>query len=86
MNHLQPEILHFSMHLSTIWNLVENQTAAGIVTGHAILAHSGLCAVPIEGMQQCSYLFTKTGRQIHPDQKCLMQFIRNVFSSPQVAG
>lgn len=77
---LQPNILHFSTHLSTVWNLVKQNIAAGIMTGNAILPDSNLCAIPIDGLQQCGYIFTKTGRQIHPDQKCLMQFIRQHFA------
>ncbi|WP_296772770.1 LysR family transcriptional regulator [Selenomonas sp.] len=75
-----PTVLHYSPHLSTIWNIVQQGIACSILTGNGILPHSGLAAVPIEGMAQKGYIVTKKGRQIYADQRCLIDFIRHKFS------
>jgi len=80
---LTPSVLHYSPNLSTIWNIVQHGIAFSILTGNGILPHSGLAAIPIEGMTQNGYIVTKKGRQIYADQRCLIDFVRHKFSVPQ---
>lgn len=79
---LKPQVLHYSPHLSTIWNIVQQGIAFSLLTGNGILPHSGLAAVPIEGMSQKGYIVTKKGRQIYADERCLIDFVRHKFSVP----
>ena len=83
--HLTPRILHYTPHLSTIWNLVTRGIACGILTGSGILPESALAAVPIDGLVQHPAIFTKTGRQITRDQRTLIEFLKQEFPAAPVA-
>jgi len=72
-----PTVLHYSPHLSSIWNIVRNGIAFSILTGNAILPNSGLRLIPIKGMYQKGYIVTKNGRQIYADERCLIDFVRH---------
>lgn len=76
---LQPEILHFSPHLSSVWNLVQQKTATAIVTENAIMPESQLITIPIQGLFLKGCIVSKKGRQIYEDEKCLIDFVRNHF-------
>lgn len=78
-DHLTPHILHYTPHLSTIWNLVTRGIACGIVTGSSILPESALAAIPIDGLVQHPSIFTKTGRQMTQDQRTLIAFLKREF-------
>ena len=77
---LQPEILHFSPHLSSVWNLVQNRIAVSILGGNVILPDSQLRLVPIEGLFHKGNIITKKGRQVYQDEKCLISFLQQKFS------
>ena len=77
---ITPEIIHFSPHLSTIWNLVQQKTATAIITENAMPPESRLCAIPIEGFFLRGCIISKKGRQIYSDEKCLIDFIRQKFA------
>ena len=72
-------VLHYTPHLSSIWNLVTRGIACGIITGSAVLPESALAAVPIEGLVQHPAILTKTGRQLTQDQRTLIAFLRKEF-------
>ena len=73
------DVLHYTPHLSTIWNLVTRGIACGINTGSAVLPESALIAIPIDGLVQHPAVFTKTGRQVTHDQRTLIDFLRKAF-------
>lgn len=73
------DVLHYTPHLSTIWNLVTRGIACGINTGSAVLPESALIAIPIDGLVQHPAVFTKTGRQVTYDQRTLIDFLRKAF-------
>ncbi len=78
---LKPQILHFSPHLSSIWNLVQHRTAASILGGNAILLQdSQLKTIPIDGLFLKGNIITKKGRQVYQDEKRLISFIQERFS------
>lgn len=77
---LQPEILHFSPHLSSVWNLVQNRIVVSILGGNVILPDSQLRLVPIEGLFHRGNIIMKKGRQIYQDEKCLISFLQQKFS------
>lgn len=76
---MKPQILHFSPHLSSIWNLVQNRIAVTILGGNAILPGSPLRLVPIDGVFLKGHIITKKGRQIYQDEKCLISFVQQKF-------
>ena len=80
---LQPEILHFSPHLSSVWNLVQQKTATAIVTENAIMPESQLITIPIKGLFLKGCIVSKKGRQIYEDEKCLIDFVKNKFISAE---
>ena len=77
---LQPQVLHYSPNLSSVWNIVQQGIALSILTGNGILPESGLTAIPIEGLQQKGFIVTKKGRQIYADERCLIDFVRHKFA------
>ena len=77
---LQPQVLHYSPNLSSVWNIVQQGIALSILTGNGILPESGLTAIPIEGLQQKGFIVTKKGRQIYADERCLIDFVRRKFT------
>ena len=83
--HLAPRILHYTPHLSTIWNLVTRGLACGIVTSGGTLPESALVAIPIDGLVQHPAIFTKTGRQLTQDQRTLITFLKRTFPAAPVA-
>jgi len=78
---LQPQVLHYSPNLSSVWNIVQQGVALSILTGDGILPDSGLTAIPIEGFQQKGFIVTKKGRQIYADERCLIDFVRQKFAA-----
>ena len=76
---LKPQVLHYSPHLSTIWNIIRQGIAFSLLTGNGIPTDIGLAAVPIKGMAQRGYIVTKKGRQIYAGQRLLIDFIRQKF-------
>ncbi|SDO89893.1 LysR family transcriptional regulator [Selenomonas ruminantium] len=78
---LQPQVLHYSPNLSSVWNIVQQGIALSILTGNGILPESGLTAIPIEGLQQKGFIVTKKGRQIYADERCLIDFVRHKFAA-----
>ena len=76
---LTPQVLHYSPHLSTIWNIVRQGIAFSLLTGNGIPTDIGLAAIPIKGMAQRGYIVTKKGRQIYAGQRLLIDFIRQKF-------
>ena len=81
---LQPQILHYSPNLSSVWNIVQQGIALSILTGNGILQDSNLIAIPIEGLAQKGFIVTKKGRQIYADERCLIDFVRRKFAdSPE---
>ena len=77
---LQPQILHYSPNLSSVWNIVQQGIALSILTGNGILQDSNLIAIPIEGLAQKGFIVTKKGRQIYADERCLIDFVRRKFA------
>ena len=77
---LTPQVLHYSPHLSTIWNIVRQGIAFSILTGNGIPPESGLAAIHIKGMAQRGYIVTKKGRQIYVGERLLIDFVRHKFS------
>ncbi len=77
---LQPQILHYSPNLSSVWNIVQQGIALSILTGNGILPDSDLIAIPIEGLAQKGFIVTKKGRQIYADERCLIDFVRRKFT------
>ena len=77
---LQPQILHYSPNLSSVWNIVQQGIALSILTGNGILPDSNLIAIPIEGLAQKGFIVTKKGRQIYADERCLIDFVRRKFT------
>ena len=77
---LQPQILHYSPNLSSVWNIVQQGIALSILTGNGILQNSNLVAIPIEGFAQKGFIVTKKGRQIYADERCLIDFVRRKFA------
>ncbi|WP_294157874.1 LysR family transcriptional regulator [uncultured Selenomonas sp.] len=84
-DHLTPHILHYTPHLSTIWNVVTHGIACGLLAGGAILPDSALVAIPIDGLVQHPAIFTKTGRQVTQDQRTLIAFLKREFPAAPVA-
>lgn len=76
---LTPQVLHYSPHLSTIWNIVRQGIAFSLLTGNGIPTDIGLATIPIKGMAQRGYIVTKKGRQIYAGQRLLIDFIRQKF-------
>lgn len=76
---LSPDILHFSPHLSSVWNLVNQKIAAAIITENAVMPGSELITIPIEGLFLKGCIVTKRGRQIYEDEKCLINFVKQKF-------
>ena len=79
------DVLHYTPHLSTIWNLVTRGIACGIITGSAVLPESALIAIPIDGLVQHPAVFTKTGRQMTQDQRTLIAFLKEAFPAAPTA-
>ena len=79
------DVLHYTPHLSTIWNLVTRGIACGIITGSAVLPESALTAIPIDGLVQHPAVFTKTGRQMTQDQRTLIAFLKEAFPAAPTA-
>lgn len=79
---LRPQVLHYSPHLSTIWNIVKLGIAGSILTGDGIPSDIGLASVPIRGMSQRGFIVTKKGRQIYASERCLIDFVRHKFAVP----
>lgn len=78
---LQPEILHCSPHLSSLWNIVQHGIAAAIITANAAMPGSNCVTIPIEGLSMQFCIITKKGRQIYEDERCLIQFIKDHFAN-----
>lgn len=76
---LTPQVLHYSPHLSTIWNIVRQGIAFSILTSNGIPTGSGLAAVPIKGLSQRGFVVTKKGRQVYTGERLLIDFIRQKF-------
>lgn len=76
---ITPQVLHYSPHLSTIWNIVRQGIAFSLLTGNGIPTDIGLAAIPIKGMAQRGYIVTNKGRQIYAGQRLLIDFIRQKF-------
>lgn len=76
---LTPQVLHYSPHLSTIWNIVRQGIAFSILTGNGIPTDSGLAAIPIKGLSQRGFIVTKKGRQIYTGERLLIDFVRHRF-------
>lgn len=68
---LTPQVLHYSPHLSTIWNIVRQGIAFSILTSNGIPPESGLAAIPIKGMSQRGFVVIKKGRQIYSGERLL---------------
>lgn len=78
---LQPQVLHYSPNLSSVWNIIQQGIALSILTGNGVLPESGLTAIPIEGLRQKGFIVTKKGRQIYADERCLIDFVRHKFAA-----
>ena len=76
---LTPQVLHYSPHLSTIWNIVRQGIAFSILTSNGIPPESGLAAIPIKGMSQRGFVVIKKGRQIYSGERLLIDFVRQKF-------
>ncbi|WP_041914865.1 LysR family transcriptional regulator [Selenomonas ruminantium] len=76
---LTPHVLHYSPHLSTIWNIVRQGIAFSILTGNGIPTGSGLSAIPIKGLSQQGFVVTKKGRQVYAGERLLINFVRQKF-------
>lgn len=76
---LTPQVLHYSPHLSTIWNIVRQGIAFSILTSNGIATDSGLAAIPIKGLSQRGFVVTKKDRQIYAGERLLIDFIRQKF-------
>ena len=72
------DVLLFTPHLATVWNLVLHGLAAGILLEGVVLPQMPLRLIPIEGIVQQAYIFTKAGRQIYADERTLMRYIRGL--------
>jgi len=80
---LKPEILHFSPHLSSVWNLIQQKIATAIITENAIMPGSQLITIPIEGLCLKGCIIRKKGRQVYEDEKYLINFVRKKFAQPK---
>lgn len=80
---LSPQVLHYSPHLSTIWNIVRQGIAFSILTGNGVPADSGLATVPIKGMSQRGFIVMRKGRQIYAGERCVIDFVRQKCSPTQ---
>jgi len=83
--HIKPHVIHYSPHLSTIWNIVTHGLANAILSQNANIPDLPLVLIPIRGLHLYFSLITKHGRQIYADQKVLIRSICDNFRHPEKA-
>lgn len=75
--HLEPDILYFSPHLSTLYSLLRTHTAPSILFEPAVTSLDNLITIPFDTpLSLTSCIITKKSRQVSKDQRLLIKFIR----------
>ncbi len=81
--HIEPNVLHYTPHMSTMWNLVHTGTCCAIMSANARMADDNqICLIPITPsviLHGC--IVTKKGRQLYEDEKKLIRFLQTEFQS-----
>ena len=74
---LKPNILHFTPHLWSIRNLVQSRVASTLLIRQSLVPGDSLQAIPITPpIHVRPSIVTRKDRQIYPNQKIVMDFIR----------